>query len=179
MEDDNMPSRVEEMASKAMGAMKAVKATVEGLSGVFKQLTKEHGEVSALLMRVKLSSDLQVRRDLFPTIRRELLAHEMGEMREVYPTFDVHPELKAMVTEHDREAREIEQILSELYATAYDAEGWAPRFGQLVEAVKHHTSQEEKEYFPKANRILGKEQVERMQARYEACKAGVLKEMST
>ena len=33
-----MPNRVEEATSAAMGALKDVKATVKGLSGVFKQL---------------------------------------------------------------------------------------------------------------------------------------------
>jgi hypothetical protein len=166
------------MASKVAGAMKAAKAAVEGLSGVFKLLTKEHGEVSALLMRVNMSSDIRVRQELFPTIRRELLAHEKGELREVYPAFEANPELHAMAAEHDREARELQQILSELYATSYDDAGWGPRFRQLVEAVKHHTAQEEGKFFPAANRILGKEAAEQMQSRYEACKADVLRELS-
>ncbi len=174
-----MPGRVEEMASKAAGAMKALKATVTGLSGVFKQLTKEHGEVSALLLKVELSSDPKVRRELFPTIRRELLAHEKAELREVYPAFEGHPELKDMAMEHDREARELEQILSELHATPCEDEGWGPRFAQLVEAVKHHTSQEESQFFPAASRVLGKEAAERMQSRYEACKEALLRGMPT
>jgi hypothetical protein len=174
-----MPGRLEELASKAAGAIKAAKATVEGLSGVFKLLTKEHGEVSALLLRVETSSDIRVRQELFPTIRRELLAHEKGELREVYCAFEGNPELRAMAAEHDREARELEQILNELYVTSYDDEGWGPRFRQLVEAVKHHTTQEEDHFFPAANRILGKEAAEHMQSCYEACKADVLREMST
>jgi len=56
-----MPNPAEELASKAMGAMKVGKATIEGLTGIFRKLAQEHGEVSALLMRVKSSSDPQVR----------------------------------------------------------------------------------------------------------------------
>jgi hypothetical protein len=174
-----MPGRLEELASKAAGAMKAAKATIEGLSGVFKLLTKEHGEVSALLLRVEMSSDIRVRQELFPTIRRELLAHEKGELREVYSAFEENAELRAMAMEHDREARELEQILNELFVTPYDDVGWGPRFGQLVEAVKHHTAQEENQFFPAACRILGKDAAEQMQSRYEVCKADVLRDMST
>jgi hypothetical protein len=159
--------------------MKAVKATVEGLSGVFKQLTKEHGEVGALLLAVDLSSDVKVRQELFPTIRRQLLAHEKGELRAVYPALEGHAELAAMVVEHDREARELETILNELQVTSYDDVGWGPRFSQLVEAVKHHTTQEENRYFPAASRILGKAEAERLRSRYETAKAQVLREMST
>src|SRR5579859_2011712 len=123
MEED-MPSRVEEAASKAVGFAKAAKAAVESLSGVFRLLTKEHGEVSALLIRVKTSSDLQVRRDLFPTISRELLAHEVGEVSAVYPAFRGHPELEAMVSEHEEEAGELEQMLNDLSVLPFDADDW-------------------------------------------------------
>src|SRR5579884_4353382 len=84
-EDRSMPTRTEQIASKAMGAMKVAKATVKGLGGVFRKLSQEHGEVTALLMRVKRSSDVEVRRSLFPDIRRELLCHEKAELEVVYP----------------------------------------------------------------------------------------------
>jgi hypothetical protein len=44
-----MPNRVEEATSAAMGAIKDVKATLKGLTGVFKHLMEEHGKVSALI----------------------------------------------------------------------------------------------------------------------------------
>ncbi len=169
-----MPTRTEEVASKAVGAMKAAKATVEGLSGVFKQLTREHGEVSAMLLRVKTSSSVDIRRDLFPTIRAELLSHEKCELREVYPAFRLRPELESIAADHDCEARELEQILDELTATPYEAEPWELRFNELVELVNHHTKEEENDYFPKANRVLGKEEAELLEGRYLKAKAEVM-----
>ncbi len=61
-----MPNTFEKAASKTMGAVKVVKATFKGLDGVFKKLMEEHGEVSALIMRVSASSDSSVRADSLP-----------------------------------------------------------------------------------------------------------------
>jgi hypothetical protein len=163
----NMANRVEEMASKAAGAMKAAKAMATGLTGVFKQLAREHGEVTALLLRVKQSSDVQTRRELFPKIRKELLAHEKGELREVYPAFRQHTELQAMAESHEQEAGQLEALLNELNALPSEDPAWPQKFANLVELVEHHTKEEEDEYFPTASRILGKEETERLQAPYE------------
>jgi len=164
-------NRTEEVASKAAGAMKAVKATVKGLSGVFKQLTREHGEIAALLMRVKLTSDPQIRRDMYPTIRSELLSHERGELLEVYPVFVQYGELEGIVRAHEQEAGQLEQILSELSSMAYDDRAWAPTFGRLMEMFAQHTRTEESDYFPKANRILGNDVADRMRESYERTRA--------
>jgi hypothetical protein len=68
-----MPNRVEKVASEAMGAVKTIAATI----GSFKQLAREHGEVTALLIRIRMTSDPAARRDLL-----ELLLREKGSSRE-------------------------------------------------------------------------------------------------
>ncbi|HZU84656.1 MAG TPA: hemerythrin domain-containing protein [Polyangiaceae bacterium] len=166
------------MASKAMGAMKAAKATIEGLSGIFKHLAREHGEVTALLMRVKMSSDGAVRRDLFPKIRSELLSHERGELREVYPVFRQHAELRTIADNHDREAGQLEQMLDDLNATSYDDSAWASKFGKLVDLVSHHAKEEENDFFPAASKVIGKDEAEQMKTRYETTKAELMQSIS-
>jgi hemerythrin superfamily protein len=144
---------------------------VKGLHGVFKRLTEEHGEVSALLMRVKSTSDPGVRSRLFPDIRRELLAHETGERRAVYPAFRQYPELAGIGDEHEAEAKLLEQALDQLATTDCADASWGTRFELLVKLVKRHTEEEENRYFPEASRILGKEESERLEAEYMAAKA--------
>jgi hypothetical protein len=162
-----------------MGAMKAIKATVTGLTGVFKKLSEEHGEVTALLLRVKTSSDPAVRRELFPTIRAELLAHERGEIRAVYPAFRVRPELKAIADEHDAEAGILEQALDQLSATDYADASWKGKFDKVVELVSQHTKKEENDYFRKASRILGKEESQKLQPAFEASRADAMRELKS
>src|SRR5436190_14465783 len=98
-----MPNRAEEIASKAMGAAKAAKATVRGLSGVFRHLAREHGEAAALLLRLEMTSSAKVRADVFPAVMSELKAHEAGERRVVYPAFMGHPDLEKIAREHEGE----------------------------------------------------------------------------
>jgi hypothetical protein len=170
---------MEEVASKVVGGMKAAKATFEGLSGVFKQLTQEHGEMTALLIRVKMTSDVGVRHTLFPKIRAELLAHERGELRVVYPEFARHPDLEGMAKNHEAEVSQLERTLDELSATDYGDQSWSSKFERLVGLLEHHTKEEEDDYFPAANRIFGKDEAERLKDRYLEAKAQAAQELKS
>lgn len=166
-----MSNRTEEAASKVAGAVKATKATFEGLHGVFRRLAEEHGQVSALLKRVKLSSDADTRRRLFPDIRLQLLAHEKGELREVYSVFMGYPELAPMAADHEEEAGKLEQLLDRLKAMDVEEASWKELFDTLVGLVQQHVEEEEKHYFPAGERVLGEEEAERLERRYLDAKA--------
>ena len=94
-----MPNKIEKAASEAMGVIKDVKAGLKGLTGVFRHLMEEHGKVTALIKRVSMSSDESVRANLFPTIRSELIGHEEGELKAVYPVLAEYPETSAIAEE--------------------------------------------------------------------------------
>jgi hypothetical protein len=173
-----MATRTEEIASTGTGAAQTVKPAVESLHGVFKQLAQEHGEIAALLMRFKATSNPEVRRALFAKIRTEMLAHDNGEIHEVYPAFEQYAELKPMAKEHNAEAKQLEQLLEQLNGLAPTDASWAPLFDKLVELAARHTREEEDEYFPTAERVLGQDEAERLQGRYEAAKAAVTDQAS-
>jgi len=166
-----MPNRSEKVASEVLGAVKATKAKIEGLTGGFSHLAREHGEVTALLLRVKSSSDPKVRAELWPKIREELLGHETGERTAVYPVFRQHSELAEFAAEHDREADELERRIQELTITAYDFDLWPARFGELVDLISAHVKEEEGEFFPAASKLLGREKTEQMLGDFERAKA--------
>jgi hypothetical protein len=150
-----MPNRVEEATSAAMGVIKDVKATVKGLTGVFKHLMEEHGKVSALITRVKMSSDKDVRARLYPTIRSELLAHETGELNAVYPAMAPYPEISGIAAEHARDAGELQRQIAEVDRYSYGDPGWGPAFDRLADLVQKHVATEESDYFPKAQKAMG------------------------
>lgn len=150
-----MPNRIEEATSAAMGAIKDVKATFKGLTGVFKHLMEEHGKVSALIGRVKMSDDADVRARLYPTIRGELLAHESGELRVVYPAMAQYPEVSAIADEHAVDAGELERQIAEVDRFSFSDPAWGPAFDRLAELVQKHVAQEEGDYFPKAQKAMG------------------------
>jgi hemerythrin superfamily protein len=168
-----MTNPVEELASKGMGAMKAGKATLEGLTGIFKRLAIEHGEVSALLLRVKSSSDPKVRAELFPKIRKELLSHEKGEMTVLYPVYREYAELAQIAEKHDMEAGQLEQMIATVEQTEYQDAAWASHFDALVDLVKRHVAEEEDEFFPKGEKALG-ERTQSLELEFKQIKEAML-----
>jgi hypothetical protein len=172
-----MPNPVEQFGAKAMGAIKKGKAAIEGLNGVFRKLAQEHGEVSALLLRVKASSDPAVRAELYPKIRAELLSHEKGEITVVYPALREYPQTIEIANLHDREASQLKNMLQTLDATDYDSPDWDTQFGALVDIVQRHVAEEEQEFFPKGQEVLG-DRVDSLQQRFEEVKEAALSELS-
>jgi iron-sulfur cluster repair protein YtfE (RIC family) len=168
-----MPNRVEEATSAAMGAIKDVKAAVKGLTGVFKHLMEEHGKVSALIGRVKMSSDAGVRARLYPTIRSELLGHETGELRVVYPAMSEFPAVRGIAEEHALDAGELERQIAEVDRFSFSDEAWGPAFSRLAELVQKHVAKEEGDYFPKAQKAMGDNLAEDLLRSFEAAKKTV------
>jgi hemerythrin superfamily protein len=173
-----MTSKLEEFASKTLGAVKAAKAAFEGLDGVFRHLEREHGEVTALLLRLQISSDPKVRRELWPTIRNELLAHEQAEKAEVYPAFLQDSDTREMAQEHTQDASELEEAIAELNAIEADSERWQPTLQRLIQMVQEHVRDEEEEYFPIADRLF-KDRSDDMLERFEKAKAKALGQLTS
>ena len=166
-----MPNRVDEMLSQGMGKAKAIKARLSGLVGVFATLSEQHGEASALLKRVK--GHPAKRAELWPTLRRELLSHERGEMRVVYPELRAHVETRALAEQHDEEAGEMEQTVFDLDATDMNSEAWEAKLGELIRMVENHVHEEESNIFPRAQETLGEEMARAMEKRFLDAQAEV------
>lgn len=165
-----MPNRIENLAAGTMGALKDVKAGFKGLTGVFMHLMEEHGKVGALIKRVAMSSDDGVRAKLYPTIRTELLAHERGELRAVYPVLAEYSATSAIAASHARHASELEAAIAEVDALAFGDAGWRAAFERLADLVEQHVETEESEYFPKAQEALGKERADALLPAFEAAR---------
>ena len=165
-----MPNTIERAASEVMGIAKDVKAGLKGLTGVFMHLMEEHGKVGALIKRVSLTEDVEVRAKLYPTIRSELRAHEKGELEAVYPALAEYPETSAIAAAHAHHASELEAAIAELDALSFNSAGWAPAFERLAKLVDEHVAIEEKEYFPLAQKALGEARARELQPAFEHAK---------
>ena len=167
-----MPNTTESAASKVMGAVKDVKATFKGLTGVFKHLMEEHGKVGALINRAKGSSDQKLRAELYPTIRSELLAHEKGEVNVVYPELARFPETSGIVAKHDAEAKQLQNAIAAVDSLSFSDPSWGPTFEHLAKLVDSHVEEEESDFFPKAQDVLGEDEAKALLPRFEAAKRG-------
>jgi hemerythrin superfamily protein len=151
-----------------MGKVKAVKARLEGLTGVFKTLAEQHGEVAVLLERAGASVEKRVA--LWPTIRIMLLSHERGEVHEVYPVLRSYPELAALADHHDHEARELDQLISLLDDTPIASDAWGDQLARLTTTVLAHAREEEDQIFPEAQRVLGAERADAIDEKFMLAK---------
>jgi hypothetical protein len=150
-----MTTHIAQVTSMVMGKAKVAKAVIEGLSGVFKTLMEEHGQVGALLAHVKSDSDIAVRRELWPKIRAELLSHERGELLVLYPAYRVHPEIAHIAETHEVEANQLTLLIEEIHAIGFADPRWGERFQALVQLVHKHVRDEEVEFFREGNRVFG------------------------
>jgi hemerythrin superfamily protein len=169
IKEDTMPNRMDHMVSK--GA-KAAKARVSGLVGVFKVLAEQHGQVAGLLERARTSDDRLTQ--LWPTIRRELLSHELAEIREVYPVLRMHPDLRDVADHHDREAAEIEQLIGWIQEMAIGSPERHDAYDRLVDAVLRHAREEENTIFPRVQRTIGKQTAQALLPRFLATRTQFL-----
>lgn len=161
-----MPNRMHPVESTTAGKVKPVKARVEGLVGVFETLAEQHAEVKALLR--KLQDNPEMRAELWPDIRRELLSHEKAELREVYSVLRMHAPTAELADHHDEEAGEMETLVDEIENA--DPETWQMLFDDLVDSVSFHAAEEEREIFPKAQRVIGDAAAKQLDAMFLAAK---------
>jgi hemerythrin-like domain-containing protein len=166
-----MPSRMDSIVSKGAAAVKSVEARLQGLVGVFRTLCEQHAEAGALLKRIK--NDPSKRVFLWPKVRRELISHEKGELREVYPVLSEHAETRALARQHDVEASELTILIDRIDATRISSEEWGALFDQLVSLVERHVREEEQEIFPQAQDILGADRAREIEPRFLAAKKQV------
>lgn len=165
-----MANSLEQMEAKAIGAAKAVKAGFNGLRGVFLHLAEEHGEVGALMKRLSKSSDPKERGELYPKIRTELLSHERGELAEVYPMLSERVATRNIAAAHNVEAQQLEHAIREVDLLDFASPEWGPAFERLFRMVERHVSEEENDFFPKAQAVLGEGESKAMLDRYETAK---------
>ena len=117
-----------------------------------------------------MSNDEALRAKLYPTIRSELLAHEKGELKVLYPALAEFPETAQISAEHARQASELEAAIAELDAFSFNSPSWKPSFDRLAGLVNAHVQREESDYFPKAQQALGLERTKQLEPLFEAAK---------
>jgi len=164
-----MANTLEQLGVDALGTLKAVKAGLNGLRGVFLHLAEEHGELAAQMKQLGKSRDPQLRRERYAKIRIQLLAHERAEFAEVYSVLDAEDTLRWLAL-HQQQAATLETALRALDALNPDGDAWRLAFDRLFTLMEQHADQEEREIFPRAQAAIGEDAAEALLTRYEAAK---------
>jgi hemerythrin superfamily protein len=156
---------VSKAAAKFAGTTKGGAKALAGCPGIFGHLAAEHAELANLMKRVAdAAPDSNIRNELFPEIRKNLLAHAHAEEEQFYPILFSFAELESLVSQCADEHQRVEECLIDLESA--DNTAWAGLFDQLMRAVEAHVEREENELFPKARELLSREQAEELDECY-------------
>ncbi|MDQ3031088.1 MAG: hemerythrin domain-containing protein [Myxococcota bacterium] len=157
------------------GKVKGVRQALTGGAGIFERLATEHGEISTMIRRVAATTDdSDVRKELYPRIRSELLAHAKAEEKEVYSRFRTLPSLADKMGDAADEHHRIESLFDQLDAMSITDDQWISTFREMMTLVQKHVMEEELQVFPKAKKELSKEQSEELEGRYLDAKEDAL-----
>ena len=138
-------------------------------------LTEDHKKVRALLTELADTTNRaeKTRSELLAKIATEIEVHTTIEEEIFYPAFKDAGEkgednkMFFEALEEHRAAGEL--VLPDLLKTAVTSDQFGGRAKVLKELIEHHADEEEKEMFPRARTLLGKEALvelgERMAAR--------------
>ena len=122
----------------------------------------------------KIFSDLENKRDdrraLFPELDRELSIHAEIEEKVFYPAARGAEPTRDLVLESIEEHKQIKMVLADLEKTDMRTAEWAADLKVLKEDVMHHVGEEEKELFPKVQKILSKDQLDDLGTRMKEMK---------
>ena len=139
-----------------------------GHDEIFQRLAAEHDEVAALIERVGGTIEIRVRQELFPEIRRILLAHARAEEEAFYPVLRELPGLAALTARCLEDHAEVVRHLDRLDVKDKATKRWGELFEEMMRAVARHVIREEHELFPRARELLGVEQAHEMGIHYAA-----------
>ena len=165
-----MANPIAQIEAKTIGTAKAIKAGFNGLRGVFLHLAEEHGEVGALMKRVSKSPDPEVRREHYPHIRAELQSHERGELATVYTMLGNYLATRDLAAAHKLGSQQLEEAIATVDTLDYADPAWGPAFQRLFLLVQQHVAEEENDFFPQAQKILGEGETTALVDRYETAK---------
>ena len=143
-----------------------------------KLLVKQHELVKALFKKIERAETYAEKTHLFEEVAGNLVAHDAIEREIFYPACEKAMGMTDLLGEALVEHGVIEFCVYE--ADRAKKDDFAFKCQVLSEMVLHHVKEEEREFFPRAEKALGRARLERigqqMLVRFEQAKAGDFRE---
>jgi hemerythrin superfamily protein len=148
--------------------------TAQGpLVGVFATLVKEHHKAAELMARLAHQSAAS-RQQAWPILRRQLLSHDRAEELEIYAALEGYDGARDILEHHKLEAGELEGALGELDAIDYESDQWMTKLRDIVALFDDHVRDEETEYFPRMQQLLGEDKARDLHERFLSAQREVI-----
>lgn len=125
-------------------------------------LKQQHDEVRELYSRYEQTDDDDEKQALFEELADNLAAHTLIEERIFYPAAYAGEELQSELREAVEEHLAVKRELSDLLSMMPDEDNFDAKLKVMMEMIDHHVEEEESEMFPKAEKLLGAEALDRL-----------------
>ena len=126
------------------------------MTNIINLLKKDHKNVKKLLDDTIKNRDTSK----YPQIQKELRIHMEGEENLLYP------KTRKQATDLTLEAYEehdlVKKELKDIDNLNINDEHWIPKMKVVKDLIEHHVEEEEEEYFPESEKILGNSQLEKL-----------------
>ena len=143
---------------------------------IYDRIKKDHDDARKVMEKLKDTTARaeKTRLELFTHFKLDMWAHHKIEEAVFYSFLRDDTDMSKHSYEALNEHHVANGLLEELDTFPVTSEEWGVKFGTLSELIEHHMDEEEKDFFPKARKLLSKEQAELMGTRFDARKKVVL-----
>ena len=136
----------------------------------FETLIADHRKVAELFSQAEATEDEKQKHRLYQQINTELETHTQIEETVLYPALQKYEALADMVSEAIEEHRQIKTLMRESERLSDGSTKLEAKLKVMKEDVEHHVKEEEKELFPKAQKILSTQEVKKLEEAIEAAR---------
>ncbi|MFD5573630.1 hemerythrin domain-containing protein [Streptomyces cadmiisoli] len=136
-------------------------------------LREDHRAVEKLFKRFEKTDDdaLRERREIADQVVEELTVHAWIEEQVFYPAArEAAPDTKDHVLESIEEHHAVVWMLSEIKNVDPADERFKAKMSVLMENVRHHVEEEEKDWFPEVRKAMGRNQLAELGEQLAAAK---------
>jgi hemerythrin superfamily protein len=128
-------------------------------------LKKDHQKVRGLLKRLESAADKGEghAQELLAQVDREVKIHSQVEEEIFYPAFKQAARTKKeskLFFEAQEEHHVVRMVMPEVHDSERGAEDFAAKTKVLKDLIEHHAGEEEKEMFPKAKKLISRDELQ-------------------
>ncbi len=145
----------------------------------FQTLQKDHKEVQDILAKLLETSDGSVksREKIFLQLKQELIPHMKSDDELFYPLLIKNKESAELGMEAMEEHHVAETVLKELDQLSKNEKNWKAKASVFSELVKHHIEEEEDEVFKSAEKMLDKDELDKLMSEFTNKKEDIKKSL--
>lgn len=138
------------------------------MTSIINLLKNEHEDVKKLINEAIENRDTSK----YPIIQKNLRIHLEGEEYLLYKK--TRDKATDLTLEAYEEHNLVKDKLRELDNLNINDEHWMPKMKVVKDLVEHHVEEEEEEYFPKSEELLGSDTLDQLGQKYEDWKNDVM-----